>query len=139
MKAIVVDDEKHVREALLKMLQIFCPDVEVVGEAESVSTAAKLIQSTTFDLAFLDIQLKGGTSLELLEMFPDRKFHFIFITAFDQFAIKAMKFSSLDYLLKPIEPENLIKAVAKLPQQNPEQYIALMEFLKREKSNTILW
>lgn len=114
MRAIVVDDEKNVREALLKSLKIFCPEVEVVGEAESVEEASNLIRTVEFELAFLDIQLKDGTSLELLNMFPKRNFYFIFVTAFDQFAVDAFRLSAIDYLLKPISPDLLVEAVEKV-------------------------
>jgi two-component system LytT family response regulator len=113
MRAIVVEDEKNVREVLIKLLAVFCPDVQVVGQAESVSDALGLIKTVEFDLAFLDIKLKGGTSLELLKYFQHRNFQVIFITAYDQYALDAFRLSAADYLLKPVSPDRLQEAVKK--------------------------
>ncbi|MFK7971178.1 MAG: LytR/AlgR family response regulator transcription factor [Bacteroidia bacterium] len=113
MRAIVVDDEKNVREVLVKMLHVFCPEVEVVGQADNIAKATDLMRAGDFDIAFLDIQLQDGTSLDLLYQFPERSFQCVFVTAYDQYAIDAFRLSAIDYLLKPVSPDLLQEAVAR--------------------------
>lgn len=113
LRAIIVEDEKHNRETLKNLLTEFCPGVQVQGMAGSVEEALPLIRSVQPDLVFLDIELQTGTGFDLLAQLQDLDFEVVFTTAFEQYAIKAIKFSSLDYLLKPIDLEELQAAVAK--------------------------
>lgn len=113
LRALIVEDEKHNRETLKNLLTEFCPEVQVAGMAASVDEALLLIRSVRPDLVFLDIELQTGTGFDLLSQLKDLDFEVIFTTAFEQYAIKAIKFSSLDYLLKPIDLEELQAAVAK--------------------------
>jgi len=113
LSAIIVEDEKHNRETLKNLLTEFCPEVQVNGMAASVDEALPLIRSVRPDLVFLDIELQTGTGFDLLAQLQDLDFEVVFTTAFEQYAIKAIKFSSLDYLLKPIDLEELQAAVAK--------------------------
>lgn len=114
IKAIVVDDEENSRKALLNVLEFYCADVEVVGTAQDVSSAYELIQVKSPQLVFLDIQMPGGNGFELLKKYRNIPFKVIFVTAFDQFALRAIKLSAVDYLLKPVSPRDLIKAVEKV-------------------------
>ncbi len=113
LRAIIVEDEKHNRETLKNLLTEFCAGVQVKGMAASIDEALPMIRTEHPDLVFLDIELQTGTGFDLLAQLQDLDFEVIFTTAFEQYAIKAIKFSSLDYLLKPIDLEELQAAVAK--------------------------
>ncbi|MEX0997715.1 MAG: LytTR family DNA-binding domain-containing protein [Flavobacteriaceae bacterium] len=123
LKAIIVEDEKHSRETLKNLLEKFCEGVEVIGLAASVKEALDIIPKSKPDLVFMDIELQSGTGFDILSQLPEINFEVIFTTAFDQYAIKAVKFSSLDYLLKPIDLEELQLAVEKAKKiKNKEAY-----------------
>jgi two-component system, LytTR family, response regulator len=113
MKAVIVEDEMHNREALRNLLIEFCEDVEVAGVAASVTEAVEIIRKTKPNVIFLDIELQLGTGFDVLAQITDLDLDVIFTTAFEHYAIKAIKFSSLDYLLKPIDVDELQNAVAK--------------------------
>jgi len=117
-KAFVVDDEFQSRSFLTKMLQEYFPEVSIVGEAANVEEALNGIEQFEPDIVFLDIQMKGETGFDLLKRLPEINFALIFITAFDQYAIKAFRFNAIDYLLKPVVPEELIEAINKVKQRN---------------------
>ena len=115
--AVIVDDEKRARTFLKGHITTFCPDVKIVAEAENVSAAIKVIREHNPELVFLDIKMPDGTGFDVVEKLradvdgENLRFKIIFTTAFDQYAIKAIKFSALDYLLKPIDPEELVAAL----------------------------
>ncbi|CAN5352388.1 LytTR family DNA-binding domain-containing protein [soil metagenome] len=130
IKCIIVDDEVRARNGLKKLIENYCVRIEVLGMADSVANARVLIAETKPDLVFLDIDMPGGDGFDLLEQIDDMTFEVIFATAYDQFALKAIKFSALDYLLKPIDLEELISAVEKMHQKlgqkpNNEKYSSL--------------
>lgn len=112
--AVIVDDEKHSRETLKNLLENFCKGVEIVALAANIQEALELIPASNPDVVFLDIELQTGTGFDILTQLPEINFEVVFTTAFDQYAIKAVKFSSLDYLLKPIDLEELQEAVEKV-------------------------
>ena len=114
IRAIIIEDEKKSRETLLGLLQKYCFSVEIVAQAEGYREGIKLVRKYKPDVIFLDIQMPDGSGFRLLEELKDMEFEVIFTTAFDQFAIKAIKYSALDYLLKPIVPQELVDAVNKL-------------------------
>ncbi len=114
MKAIIVDDEAPIRTALQISLRKFCPFVHIIGEAETCQQAFELLQYEPPDLVFLDIEMPDETGFDFLTRFDQPPFEVIFITGFDHYAIKAIKFSAIDYLLKPINRLELIKAVGKV-------------------------
>lgn len=113
LKAIIVDDERHSRETLKNLIEEFCEDVAVLTAVSSVQEALAAIKQLQPDVLFLDIELQTGTGFDILDQLDEINFEVIFTTAFEQYAIKAVKFSSLDYLLKPIDLEELQKAVEK--------------------------
>lgn len=113
MKAVIIDDEKRTRELIAKLIESFDLGIETFPIGESVTTGLKAIDSIHPDIVFLDIQMPDGTGFDLLKMIPQKNFEVIFITAHEEFAIKAIKFSALDYILKPIDPEELKKSVEK--------------------------
>lgn len=130
IKAVIVEDELHSRESLKNLLVEFCPDVELCGAAASVEEAVPLIRSVRPALLFLDIELQNSTGFDLLRLLPDMEFDVIFTTAFEQYAIQAIKMSSLDYLLKPIDIDELQEAVAKaMEKQHLQQHKAQLELL----------
>jgi two-component system LytT family response regulator len=117
LKAIIVEDEKRSRDTLQGLLKLYCKNVEVVAEAEGVESGKMAIEKFNPDIVFLDIQMPDGSGFKLLEELKDISFEIIFTTAYDQFAIKAIKFSALDYLLKPIFPDDLVSAVKKVEEK----------------------
>lgn len=130
LKTIIVEDEKYSRETLKNLLEEFCPEVTIAGMAESVDQAIPLIRHAKPDLVFLDIELQTGTGFDILAQVQDMSFEVIFTTAFEQYAIKAIKFSSLDYLLKPIDLEDLKSAIQRaLVKKTKEVKQAQMDVL----------
>ena len=113
MRAVLVDDEKSNLENLRMLLQKHCPQVTLMALAQNVSSAVEAIEKHLPDLVFLDIQMGEQTGFDVLRVLPMRKFEVIFVTAYDQYGIQAVKFAALDYLLKPIDIEELINAVTK--------------------------
>ncbi len=117
IKSIIVDDEKHGRENLTGIIGQYCPDVDLLGEAESVDAAVLLIQKHNPDLVFLDIEMPKANGFKLLEHLQDFRFEVIFVTAYDNYAIKAIRFSAADYILKPINLNDLQAAVGKVAER----------------------
>jgi len=111
--AIIIDDVPQARKTLQQDLEIYCPEIKLIGTAEGVVSGAKLLKKEKPSILFLDIQMKDGSGFDLLDVLPTVNFHVIFTTASDAFAIKAFRYAAIDYLLKPIDPEELIEAVAK--------------------------
>lgn len=112
--AIIVDDEERSRQTLAKILNKYCNDVELLGQAASVQSAYELILANKPDLVFLDVEMPHETGFDLLEKFDQVEFEVVFTTAYDQYAINAIKFSVQDYLLKPIDIDELIDAVERV-------------------------
>jgi two-component system LytT family response regulator len=112
--AILIDDEKSGRENLSGLLREHCPQVRLMGEAISVESAIPLIEKLQPQLVFLDIEMPGANGFKLLEHFRDFSFEVIFVTAYDNYAIKAIRFSAADYILKPINLNELKDAVEKV-------------------------
>lgn len=111
IRAIIIDDEAQVVKDLVGLIRLYCDDVELVGKAYSFSEGIQLIQEAQPDLVFLDIRLDEGTGMDLLRQLGSWDFRVIFVTAFDQYAIEAFKFNAIDYLLKPVDPDELINAI----------------------------
>jgi len=120
LKAIVIDDEKGASESLCNIIQAKCPEVKIVAEAHTVNSALIAIQNNKPDLIFLDIQLGNETGFELLEKIGQHDFEVIFTTAYDKYAIRAIKFAALDYLLKPIDTDELVAAIRKAELKRSE-------------------
>ncbi len=111
LRTIIIDDEAHVRDTLSTMLGEYCSQAKVVGEAHSVTSGISAIRNKIPDLILLDIKMNDGTGFDLLEAFNPINFKIIFVTAYEQHAIEAFRFSAVDYLLKPVNPEKLTDAV----------------------------
>ncbi len=121
LDSVIIDDEEKSRQTLRQMLGLFCPEVQIVGEAKDVQTGYELLSIVKPEIVFLDIQMPDGNGFDLLSKLKERNFHIIFTTAYDQYALKAIKFSALDYLLKPIDTDELKSAVAKASKQKSSQ------------------
>ena len=136
MKAVVIDDIEKSRVALKSDLEDYCPQIEVAGEASGVVEGVKLIRKHKPDLIFLDIEMGDGNGFDLLEMFEQINFQTIFITGMDSYAIKAFKYSAVDYLLKPVDPFDLKKAVERATdlagQNQDDQYSLLKSHLSQQ-------
>ncbi len=113
LKAIIVDDEEFARENLRMMVEDFCEDVQIVGVASSAVQARQLIEENNPDLVFLDIMMPGEDGFMFLQSLEDRKFQVVFTTAFRDYALRAIKESAVDYLEKPIDIDDLQKAILK--------------------------
>ncbi|NNE55052.1 MAG: response regulator transcription factor [Flavobacteriales bacterium] len=126
-KAIIIDDVEKARNSLKQDLKDYCPEVEIIGEADGVISGAKLIREHQPEMVFLDVHMNDGTGFDLLEILPEINFNLIFTTSSDEHAIKAFKFSAVDYLLKPIDPEELQVAVQKTGDQDDAVYSTLKQ------------
>ena len=113
MKAIIIEDQTDSRRTLKSLLEKKCPQVNIVAEAENIEDGISIIQQFQPELVFLDVHLHSATGFDLLNRLYEINFKIIFTTAYDNYAIKAYRFSAIDYILKPIDPAELIAAVAK--------------------------
>ncbi|WP_109829335.1 LytR/AlgR family response regulator transcription factor [Reichenbachiella versicolor] len=132
IRAVIIDDELNGRENLKGTLSKHCPNVQIIGQANSAVEGIKTIQEHSPELVFLDIEMPGGNGFEVLKFFDNPDFKVIFVTAYDHFAIQAIKFSALDYILKPIDALQLIGAVNKLEKLQSEWNRKLQNFLTNE-------
>ena len=118
---LIVDDEAHARESLSKMLSLNFPEIQVLGTASSADEAYEKIIKLSPDLLFLDVEMPNGTGFDLLTRFAKPTFKVVFVTGFDQYALNAIKFSALDYLLKPVNARELKETVDKATSQMANQ------------------
>lgn len=123
VKCIIIDDEPKARKAISNMLEFYCPEVKVLGEAEDVKSGLIAIQKYEPDLLLLDVNLPDGTGFDLLNKLHEIDFAIIFFTAHAEYALQAIKFSALDYLLKPVQPDELKSAIARAVKSKKEELI----------------
>jgi len=118
--ALLIDDDKHLRKGMKSLLERYASEIIIIGEAESVKTGIIALEKYKPQVVFLDIHLSDGTGFDILEEFAKANgqmaSHIVFITAHEQYALKAFKFSALDFLLKPVDPEELQKSIVKIKQ-----------------------
>jgi two-component system LytT family response regulator len=117
IKAIIVDDEPNCCKTLSILLNRYCPEVEVTGTYYNGIEALQAINTTSPNVVFLDVEMPKMNGFEMLEKLPSVNFHLIFTTSYDQYALKAFRFSAIDYLLKPVDREELQKAVKKVSER----------------------
>lgn len=129
IRALAIDDEIHCLKALTMLLEQHCPDIQLMETCPSAKKGLEAIERLRPDIVFLDIEMPVMNGFELLEQLPEIPFAIIFTTSYDQYAIKAFRFSALDYLLKPIDPDELIAAVKKVKAQNDYPIAEQFEFL----------
>ena len=141
MTAIIIDDEKRARVSLALLLAEYCPNITLIAECENLPEGVKSIRKLQPDLVLLDIEMPGHSGLELLDFFDENEINFsiIFTTAYNEYALQAFKFSAVDYLLKPINPEQLTEAIARLEKQNQkiENYKLLKENINQDSLTKI--
>jgi two-component system, LytTR family, response regulator len=116
LKTVIIDDDYASRMVLREMLENFLVNIEILGEAGSVADGVKLIEDSNPDLVLLDISLPDGTGFDLLDKLKKTNFKLIFITAYSEFALRAFKYSTFDYIIKPIDVDDLTRAILRIPQ-----------------------
>ncbi|MBB6370469.1 LytR/AlgR family response regulator transcription factor [Chryseobacterium shigense] len=134
INAVIIDDDANLREGMKEMLKLYAPDIILLGEAESVKSGIELIENKKPEIVFLDILMNDGTGFDILEQLNERQgqisAHVIFITAHEKFAIKAFRFSALDFLLKPVDPDELKNVIIKIKEiqhrSNTHKHIELL-------------
>ncbi len=134
INALIVDDEIKGRLFLRQLVDKFIPQVKIVGEAANASEAREAIASTQPQLVFLDIEMPGKSGIELLKEIPEINFEVIFVTAFNKYAVEAFKLGAVDYLLKPVSPSDLTRAIERVAAhlQIHEQQKKKLEVLKQQ-------
>lgn len=140
IKTLIIEDEQKSRDVLMKIIEKNCPELKVVGNASNVAEGVEMIRSLKPDLVFLDITMPDGSGFDLLEQVTDQKFDLIFATASNSHAIRAFKYSACDYLLKPIDIEELKNAVARVVKRKNDtpdmgNLNFLIQQLKRSDDN----
>jgi two-component system, LytTR family, response regulator len=123
IRTVLIDDETDSVRVLQKLLETYCPQVEVVGTAEGVETGLAIIQEMRPDLLFLDIEMTRGNAFDLLNQLRPLTFQVIFVTAFDNYAIRAFKYSAVDYLLKPVDIDELVNAISRVAERSKQRNI----------------
>src|SRR5678810_1114535 len=132
LKAIIVDDEPYCCEILAAMLESDCPEVEIKSICNSAKDALAAIRQQSPDLIFLDVEMPKLNGFEMLEQLSSVNFHLIFTTSYDQYALKAIRFSAIDYLLKPIDADELQNAVQKVIQRSQKPMTEQLESLMQK-------
>ena len=113
LRAVVIDDIENIRKKNIAIIKSSCPNIAIIGQADSVESGVKIIKQFSPDIVFLDVEMPDGTGFELLQKLHPINFKVIFITGYEDFAIKAFRFSAIDYLLKPLDSNDLVEAVKK--------------------------
>lgn len=137
IRTVIIDDEVDAVDFISSIIGEYCSSLEVIGRAHNIIQGEQVINENKPDLVFLDVEMPNGTGFDLLAQFPEKEFEVIFITAFNHYAIKAIKFSAVDYILKPININEFIEAVNRVvrkhgekPGRTNENFKALMENLR---------
>jgi two-component system LytT family response regulator len=137
LRTIVVDDEHNAVDFIISIIGEYCDDLEVVGKAHNMIEGIERIVKEKPDLVLLDVEMPNGTGFDLLSNFPEKDFDVVFITAFNHYAIKAIRFSAVDYILKPINISEFVEAINRVVKKrseifvkNDEKFRVLMENLK---------
>jgi two-component system, LytTR family, response regulator len=131
LKAIIVDDEPYCSETLEVLLQRYCPQVQVQAIYQNGIDALKAINTSAPDLVFLDVEMPRMNGFEMLQLLPSINFDLIFTTSYDQYALKAFRFSAIDYLLKPIDREELQNAIQRVKRPIAQQLEVLFQKMNR--------
>lgn len=132
IKALIVEDELYIRKGLISMIQSLNKEIDILGECESVKEAITVTKACKPDLVFLDINLKDGIAFDFLENVKELSFQVIFITAYDQYALQALKNGAIDYILKPVDIEELEAAIDKAINSTSKQQQERLEIVKEQ-------
>ncbi|MBL7887563.1 MAG: response regulator transcription factor [Flavobacterium sp.] len=142
IKTILIEDDEILRKGLHQMLELYAPNFVVIAEAETVANAVEVLLEKEPDVVFLDIMLIGGTGFDVLKQYQVKNgfpnFQLVFITAFEEYAIKAFRMSALDYLLKPVDPDELkevIRKIEKAKTLHPDSFELLIDQLGKQNHN----
>jgi len=130
LTAVIIDDEPRGRHALREKLKDYCPGVGVAGEASGGEEGLRMIQELNPEIVFLDIEMPRMNGFEMLQRLPYKNFHLIFTTAYDQYAIRAIKFAAFDYLLKPVDIEELKQAMERVKKEKNTNTSGRLEVLE---------
>ena len=135
IRTTIVDDEPYCCESLEALLERYCPEVDVIGILTNGVDALKIIRQQQPDLVFLDVEMPKLNGFEMLEQLPAINFDLVFTTSYDKYALKAIRFSAIDYLLKPVDREELQKAVQKVIQRSQRPIAQQLEILMQKVRN----
>ncbi len=142
MKALIIEDKEYIRKGLINLLQLIDADVDVLGECESVKEAVIVANACKPELVFLDINLTDGTAFDFLEQTENLSFKILFITAYEEYALQALKFGAVDYLLKPVDIDELTVALQKVSEipitEQKRQIDAVKQVWNNDDANIIL-
>ena len=130
IKTVIIDDESDAVDFINTIIGEYCTSLEVVGKAHNVIQGVEVINQSKPDLVFLDVEMPNGTGFDLLARYLEKDFDVIFITAFNHYAIRAIKFSAVDYILKPININEFIDSVNKVVHKRPTSPLAGHEILE---------
>lgn len=137
IKTVIIEDEPGNVKLFRKMIETYCPQVSIYGEAGNVDAAFDIIRKAKPELVFLDIEIPGGNAFTLLDKLKPVNFEIIFVTAYDNYTLRAIKYAALDYLLKPVNIEELIASVDKVSQKiREQQYQQRIEYLLSNLEST---
>lgn len=137
LRGIIVEDEIGAKLNLENLIPLVSNNIDIVASADSVETAVKCINDYQPDFVFMDVQIKGGSGFDVLEQVDFKKFKIIFVTAFENYALKAFQFSATDYLLKPIDEDDLRRTIEKIEDEKKDNQPELIEsLLKNLNSNS---
>jgi two-component system, LytTR family, response regulator len=125
LKAVIIDDEQHSTDVLKNLLATYCPMVQVAGTADHAEAGKKLIAAHNPEVVFLDIEMPFGTGFDMLDGLDQRGLNIIFVTAYDNYALKAIKYYAMDYLLKPVDIDELKQAVKRVMEKKDQQHDSL--------------
>ena len=134
MRTLIIDDYAPNRKRLKDLVERYCPEVTVIGEADGVQSGFEAIEKTQPELLLLDIEMDDGTGFDLLTLCKSYAFKVIFITAHDHYALKAFRFSAVDYILKPIDLDDLQKAISKTKEQAKQSKLRLDTLLENQNT-----
>jgi len=143
LRVVIIDDEPDAVKFIQGIITEYCPNLSIVGTANSARDGISVITQEKPDLVFLDVQMPHGTGFDLLSSFPEKSFDVIFITAYNHYAIQAIKFSAVDYILKPVNISELIEAVTKVEQKRASReyrnldYSNLLENLRTPRPSKL--
>ena len=132
MKVLIIDNDSSIREGLITLLEQLCPQVTEIKEAVGVETGLNTINQFKPDLVFLDVEMDDGTGFDLVQKIGKYDFQLVFITAYNKYAVRAFKFSAIDFLLKPIEPLDLVVSINKALSQQKNKDLELQIKLLQE-------